>query len=99
MAGISPNGYKTLWETEKLLATSNSSFSHSVFKRLVQQSGKTQGLFGKGLRQVETISCNMFTPVLKKKNVYFTLDSELTENQTRLFDNLTCPLLDDKIPG
>ena len=30
----SPNGFKTLWEKEKLLVTSNFSFSHSVFRRL-----------------------------------------------------------------
>ena len=45
-----PNGWKTLWEKEKLLITSNFSFSHSVFKRLVLQTRKNQGLFGKGLR-------------------------------------------------
>ena len=28
------NGLKTLWEKEKLLVTSNFSFSHSVFRRL-----------------------------------------------------------------
>ena len=49
MAGIYPNGEKTLWEKEKLLITSNFSFSHSVFKRLVLQTLKSQGLFGKGL--------------------------------------------------
>ena len=43
------NGQKTLWEKEKLLVTSNFSFSHSVFKRLVLQTRKNQGLFGKGL--------------------------------------------------
>ena len=32
-----------------LLVTSNFSFSHSVFKRLVMQTRKNQGLFGKGL--------------------------------------------------
>ena len=47
-------GQKTLWEKEKLLVTSNFSFSHSVFKRLKQQTDKNQGLFGKGLRIVET---------------------------------------------
>ena len=41
---------KTLWEKVKLLVTSNFSFSHSVFKRLVLQTRKIQGLFGKGLR-------------------------------------------------
>ena len=46
----SPNGLKTLWEKEKLLVLSNFSFSQSVFKRLVQQTSKNQGLFGKGLK-------------------------------------------------
>ena len=40
---------KTLWEKEKLLVTSNFSFSHSVFERLVLQTRKNQGLFWKGL--------------------------------------------------
>ena len=47
IAESSPNGYKTLWEKEKLLVTSNFSFSHSVFTRLVLQTRKNQGLFGK----------------------------------------------------
>ena len=33
-----------------MLVTSKFSFSHSVFKRLVLQTRKNQGLFGKGLR-------------------------------------------------
>ena len=37
------------WEKEKLLITSNFSFSNSVFKRLVLQTHINQGLFGKGL--------------------------------------------------
>ena len=49
IAKSSPNGLKTLWEKEKLLVTSNFSFSYSVFKRLVLQTHKNQGLFGKGL--------------------------------------------------
>ena len=49
MAASYPNGSKTLWEKEKLLVTSNFSFSHSVFKRLVMQICENQGLFGKGL--------------------------------------------------
>ena len=49
MAKSSPKGLKTLWEKEKLLVTSNFSFSRSVFKRLVLQTLKNQGLFGKGL--------------------------------------------------
>ena len=38
-----------MWEKEKLLVTSNFSFSRSVFKRHVLQTHKNQGLFGKGL--------------------------------------------------
>ena len=36
-------------EMEKLLITSNFFFSHSVFKRLVLQTHKNQGLLGKEL--------------------------------------------------
>ena len=51
MAESSPNGYKTLWKREKLLVTSNFSFSHSVFKRRVLHTRKNQGLFGKELKE------------------------------------------------
>ena len=54
MAERSPNRKKTLWEKEKLLVTSNFSFSHSVFKRLVPQTRENQGLFGKGILSVWT---------------------------------------------
>ena len=40
---------KTLRDKEKLLVTSNISFSHSVFKRLIVQTLFNKGLFGKGL--------------------------------------------------
>ena len=50
MAESFPNGQKTLWEKDKLLVTSNLSFSHSVFKRPALQTRKNQGLFGKGLK-------------------------------------------------
>ena len=55
MAESYPNGLKTLWEKEKLLVTSNFSFSHSVFKRFVLQTRKNQGLFGKGLTKQPNI--------------------------------------------
>ena len=42
-----------MWEKEKLLATSNFFLSHSVFKRLVLQTRKYQGLFGKGLKNIK----------------------------------------------
>ena len=41
---------ETMWEKEKLLVTSNFSFSHIVFKGHVLQTRKNQGLFGKGLK-------------------------------------------------
>ena len=50
MAQSSTKGYKTLWEMEKLLVTSNFSISHSVFNRLILQTRKKQGLFGEGLK-------------------------------------------------
>ena len=49
MAEWSLNELNTLCEKEKLLVTSNFSFSHSAFKRLVLQTHENQGLFGKGL--------------------------------------------------
>ena len=49
MAESSPNRKKTMWEKEKLLVRSNFSFFHIVFKRLVLQTCKNQGLLGKGL--------------------------------------------------
>ena len=42
-------GRKHCGKKEKLLITSNFSFSHSVLKRLVLKTGKNTGLFGKGL--------------------------------------------------
>ena len=42
-------GSKSLWEKEILLVMSNFSFSNSVFLRLVLQTRKNRGLFGKGL--------------------------------------------------
>ena len=52
----SANGKKTLLEKEKLLVTSNFSFSDSVFKRLVLQTRKNQGLFGRGIDQVSVLA-------------------------------------------
>ena len=49
---------KTLGEKEKLLIMlilAHFSFSHSVFKRLVLQKRKNQGLFGKGLKCANTV--------------------------------------------
>ena len=59
---------KKLWEKEKLLVTSNFSFSHSVFKRLVLQTLKNKGLFGKRLREgrSNTEVTKTFTDVRKE---------------------------------
>ena len=40
----------TVGKRRKLLVTSNFSFAHSVFKRLVMQTHKNQGLCGKALK-------------------------------------------------
>ena len=39
----------------EIFVTSNFSFSHSVFKRLILQTCKDQGLFGKGLTLYHSI--------------------------------------------
>ena len=49
MAESYSNRYITLWEKEKLLVTSNFSFSRSVFKRLVSQERQKVSLCGNGL--------------------------------------------------
>ena len=49
MSESSPNWLNTMWEKEKLLIMSNFSFTHGVFKTLVQQKHKKKGLFAKGL--------------------------------------------------
>ena len=46
-------GEKDMWEN--LLVTSNLSFSHTVFKRLLMQTRKNLGLFGKGLGSLQAI--------------------------------------------
>ena len=44
-------------EKEKLLVTSNFSFSHSVFKRIVSQGSQKVSLCGNGLRNEEIVVC------------------------------------------
>ena len=56
-------GRKHCWKKEKLHLTSNFSFSHSVFKRLAQQTFKYQGLFGKEL--FFFLSLNSFSMTLR----------------------------------
>ena len=57
---------ETLWVKERLLVTSNFSFSHIVFKRLVLQTRKSQGLLGKVVKQT-TIQLSIRKSILYKK--------------------------------
>ena len=68
-----------MWEKEKLLVTSNFSFSHSVFKRLVLQTRKNQGLFGKGLNNL---------------NGQVHLMVQSVTGQSRFFESIIMNLLD-----
>ena len=61
MAESYPFGQKTLWEKEKLLVTSNFSFSHSIFKRLVSQGRQTASLCGNGLKSKGILSHDEIT--------------------------------------
>ena len=60
-----------MWEKEKLLVTSNFSFSYIVFKRHELQTRKNQGLFGKGLSIYKLTCSSIYTRfnTLKKKIV------------------------------
>ena len=55
IVGSSSNGRKHCGENEKLLVTNNFCFSPSVFNRLVLQTRKNQGSFGKGLKQAKSL--------------------------------------------
>ena len=50
MAASFIKGRTALWKKENLLVTSNFSFFHSVFERLVRQTHNNQGQFGTGLQ-------------------------------------------------
>ena len=52
MAENSSKGKKTLWKKEKLLFTSNFSFSHSVSKDLFCRHVKSWACLGKGYREL-----------------------------------------------
>ena len=61
-----------MWEMEKLLITSNFSFSpHSDFKRLVMQTCKNQGLFGKGLTLFQMTNFGIFQTQFADDNFKF----------------------------
>ena len=69
-------GWKTLLEKKKLLMTSNFSFFHSVFKRLVLQTRKNKGLFGKGWKLKQTTILMWF----KWSNLSFILQKKFIVN-------------------
>ena len=67
-----------MWEKDKLLVTSNLSFSNSVFKRFVLQTNKNQDLFGKGLTNYHT---KHFKPTPRLKgHVYADNKINVTQN-------------------
>ena len=70
-----------MWEKEKLLVTSNFSFSHIVFKRLVLQTRKNKGLFGKRLWVTSWIFFNANSPFTISKTEF----SMVLDNYTHLY--------------
>ena len=46
---------KTLWEKEKLLVTSNFSFSHSVFEKIISKGHQKLSLCGNGLNAFQNV--------------------------------------------
>ena len=72
------------WEKDNLLVTSNLSFSHGVFKRLILQICK--GLFGKGLTALN----NKFQDALhsKIKIILFSRDKKTFDKWIPLQVNL-----------
>ena len=60
-----------LWEKEKLLVKSNFSFSHNIFKRLVLQTHKNQGLFGKGLNTINLVEEGLENKMGQAENNFF----------------------------
>ena len=85
MAESSPNGYKTLWEKEKLLVTSIFSFSHSAFKRLVSQGRQKVSLCGNGLKRGKEFALNYSTITQKFKHIYLKLiEKQVVKTYTNL---------------
>ena len=72
-----------LWETEKLLVTSNFSFSHSVFYRSQQQTCNKQGLFGKGLIPQQQINIQ-YSKTTIAESLSGTMKSSATHNTWKI---------------
>ena len=58
--------FKTLWEKEKLLITSNFSFSHNVFKSSLVLMRQNEYLWSNGLTNNKTLRKNPFNPFPNK---------------------------------
>ena len=65
---------KKHWEKEKLLITSNFSFSHSVFKRPLLQTRKNQACLGKGWYTLVSLSKVRFVWAFSPRYTMVTLD-------------------------
>ena len=63
-------GGKTLWENEKLLVTSNFSFSHNVFHRYISLVRQNVVLFCNGLTHYTTKVFNLLSTLWKYRHVY-----------------------------
>ena len=102
------NGKKTLWEKEKLLVTSNFSFSHSVFKRLVSQGHQRVSLCGNGVindkfHHLSHINCSALILSIHIKAIINLLPNNKILNKSKLkafadnklnFTKMTSSLLD-----
>ena len=64
-----PIGWKTLWEKEKLLVTSNFSFSHNVFHNYISLVHQNAALCGNGLRFLFTKRSRYISFVKSKNNL------------------------------
>ena len=71
-----------LGEKEKQLIMSNFSFSRNVFKRLVMQTHKNQGLLGKGL------TCQLSKLRLKTNQDHFYDVKDICANYAPIIENL-----------
>ena len=87
-------GKTTLQEKEKLLVSTNFSFSHSGFKGLVLQTCKNHSLFGKGLRDNKHHVCVYHTHIYLFQQkvgyfsaIWFTTSTELYLNIFTLWNN------------
>ena len=68
-----------------MLVTNNFSFFHSVFKRLILQTRKNQGLFGKGLINLVLASCSPDDHVLQVIDFQQTVNGTEWKKKLKIF--------------